>query len=101
MLPYEGSDLQAFNGIMTNPWGYVELMVTLGKGQNTRIIDAHFLVVLYRRVYNCIMCRTFATTLDAVASSIHLKMKCYEVHKKTVTISVGLTKAKRISQTLQ
>lgn len=32
LLPYERSDIQAFNKIITCPWGYVELMVTLREG---------------------------------------------------------------------
>ena len=30
LTPYVGSDLQGFNGAVTKPWGYVELIVTFG-----------------------------------------------------------------------
>ncbi|MCI74187.1 hypothetical protein A2U01_0095451, partial [Trifolium medium] len=30
LTPYMGSDLQDFNGTTTKPWGYVDLIVTVG-----------------------------------------------------------------------
>ncbi|XP_058723609.1 uncharacterized protein LOC131595302 [Vicia villosa] len=36
LTPYMGSDLQDFNGTTTKPWGYVELIVTLGEEEASR-----------------------------------------------------------------
>lgn len=36
----EGSDLKAFNNITTHPWGYIELMIIVGKGKDVRTIDS-------------------------------------------------------------
>lgn len=36
--PNEGSNLKAFNNTMTHPWGYIELMITMGKGKDVRTI---------------------------------------------------------------
>lgn len=47
-------------------------------------------------VYNCILGRPFATTLDTVASSVHPKLKYHNVHDKSVMISAGLSGVKRI-----
>lgn len=50
LWPYEGVDLQALSNTITRPWGYIELMVTLGKERDTNMIDLQFLVVPYKRV---------------------------------------------------
>lgn len=34
LLLYEGSDLKSFNGITTRPWSYVEIVVSLGDGND-------------------------------------------------------------------
>lgn len=33
---YEDSDLHAFNGMTTHPWGYVELIVLVHSGKDVR-----------------------------------------------------------------
>ena len=38
LTPYMGPDLQGFNGYVTKPWGYVELIVTFGAGEMDRAI---------------------------------------------------------------
>lgn len=72
---YEGSRLRAFNGTITYPRGYVKLMVIMGNGKSTNIVNSQFLMVPCKNVYNSIMDKPFAITLDTVASSVHLKLK--------------------------
>jgi hypothetical protein len=36
LAPYVGTELYGFNGSSTKPWGYVELLVTFGKGIGLR-----------------------------------------------------------------
>ena len=38
LTPYVGSDLQGFNGAVTKPWGYVELIVMFGAAEMARSI---------------------------------------------------------------
>ncbi|MCI64563.1 hypothetical protein A2U01_0085821, partial [Trifolium medium] len=38
LTPYVGSDLQGFNGAMTKPWGYVDLIVTVGTNETAKSI---------------------------------------------------------------
>ena len=33
LKPYVGSDLQGFNAVVTKPWGYVEMTITLGEAE--------------------------------------------------------------------
>ena len=37
LTPYVGSDLQGFNGAVTWPWGYVELIVTFRAAETARL----------------------------------------------------------------
>lgn len=39
---------QAFNGTTTRPWGYIDLMVSVGNGRDIRFINTRFLVILHR-----------------------------------------------------
>lgn len=34
LWPYKGSNLQAFNGFVTCPRGYIELMISIGNGKD-------------------------------------------------------------------
>lgn len=71
----KGSDLQAFKWYCNPSLGYIELMVTLGEGNNTKTIDSKILAVSCRNVYNCILGGPFEATLDVVISPVHLEMK--------------------------
>ena len=51
LTPYVGSDLQGFNGASTKPWGYIELIVTFGRGITARAIKNQFLVVDFPSLY--------------------------------------------------
>lgn len=56
LSPHEGSNMSAFNGTITRPWGYLELMVTLEKGKDTVTSDLqYYLVVPYKNAYNYIL----------------------------------------------
>lgn len=52
-------------------------------------------------VYNFILGHAFAVTLDAIASSVHLKLNYHNVHNKLVMINTDLFGAKRIYKDLQ
>lgn len=59
-----------------------------------------FLIVPYKRVYNCILWRPFATNLDIVPLLVHLKLKYQNILGESATINVDLEGAKRIYQVL-
>lgn len=90
LWPYEGSDLKLFNGMMTYPWGYVELRISIWEVRDIRSSGSQFLVVPCKTVYNCIIGKPFTSTLDTVASLIHLKLKFYNLHSESLIINVGL-----------
>ena len=49
-------------------------MVALGEGRDTWTIEFHFLILLCRSVYSCILGGPFAATLDIMAYPVHLKL---------------------------
>lgn len=68
---------------------------------DTRPIDSRFMVVPCRNVYKYILGHFFVETLDAVASSVHLKLKCHNVKDEPMTISTNISRAKRFYKALQ
>ena len=75
LSPYVGNELFGFNGSSTQPWGYVELLVTFGEKQATKTIKIPFLVIVCPSLYNCIIGRTRLAKLGAACSTAHLKLK--------------------------
>lgn len=64
--------------------GYMKLIVTLRKGKDTTMVDIQFLIVPCKSVYNCILGRPFAATLDILVSPVHLKSKYHNVSGEAV-----------------
>lgn len=64
-------------------------------------VDLQLLVVPCKRVYNCIVGRPFAITLDIVVSPVHLKMKYNNIHDELVMINIDLYGGKRIYKALE
>lgn len=92
--PYSGKDLTGFNGSSTKPLGQLELMVTYGNpdGEEAmfRTVKTVFLVLPCKSVYQCIIGRPTLGKLEAVTSTMHLKMKFYNLENKVVTIPTDL-----------
>jgi hypothetical protein len=104
LAPYEGSDLQGFNGAITTPWGLLTLPITFRdpKTDESEItIRVQFLVVPCKSVYNCILGRTTLAALGAVPSTVHLKMKYHGKNDQVVTIWADLVGAKRCHKALK
>lgn len=74
LTPYVGSDPKGFNDTTTRPWGFVEVIITLGEGEASRNVKAHFLVVVCKSLYNCIISRPTLAELTAIPSTVYLKM---------------------------
>jgi len=75
LSPYVGGELYGFNGSSTQPWGYVQLLVTFGEGEAKKTITIPFLVIDCPSLYNCIIGRTGLAQLGAACSTAHLKLK--------------------------
>jgi len=72
--PYVGSELYGFNGSSTQPWGYVQLLVTFGEEEAKKTISIPFSEIDCPSLYNCIIGRT-RLELSAACSTAHLKLK--------------------------
>src|SRR3954469_4793692 len=95
LTPYVGSDLQGFNDTVTKPWGFVELIVSIGSAETTRVVKVQFLVIDCPSIYQCILgCPTLAE-LIAVPSTVHLKLKYYTIKGQVATINGDIEAAKR------
>ena len=95
LMPYVGSDLQGFNGAVTRPWGYVELIVTFGAAETARSIKVQFLVIDCPSLYQCIFGRPTLAELIAVPSTVHLKMKYYTSNGLVATLHGDIEAAQR------
>jgi len=65
LSPYIGNELYGFNGSLTQPWRYVELLVTFGEKEAKKTIKISFLVIDCPSLYNCIIGRTGLAQLGA------------------------------------
>jgi hypothetical protein len=68
LSPNVGNELYGFNGSSTQPWGYVELLVTYGEKETKKTIRIPFLVIDCPSLYNCIIRRTGLAQLGAACS---------------------------------
>ncbi|CAJ2674993.1 unnamed protein product [Trifolium pratense] len=96
LTPYFGSDLSGFNGATTKPWGYVDLLVTVGSEETAKTIKVKFLVVDCPSLYQCILGRTAIADLMAVPSTAHLKMKYYTHKGQVATLHGDIEAARRV-----
>lgn len=101
LIPYTDSDLQAFNGTTTHPWGYIELMVYVVEGIDIQSTSTQFLVILCMSLYNFILGIPFTATLDNVASPVYLKLKYHNLHGELTILLTDLEVVKMIHNTLQ
>lgn len=54
-----------------------------------------------KNVYNCILGRPFASTLDAMAFTVHLNLNYHNVHDDSMIIYIELYEIRRIYKELQ
>jgi len=95
LSPYVGSELYGFNGSSTQPWGYVQLLVTFGEGEAKKIITVQFLVIDCPSLYNCIIGRTGLAQLGAACSTAHLKLKYHAKDGTIASLNGDIEAAKR------
>lgn len=87
---YKGKNLLEFNDSFIRSYGCIYLLVSFGIGKNKRITDVHFFVIPCESIYNGIIGISFLTTVDAMASTIHLKMKYHNDSSKLAIIVANL-----------
>ncbi|XP_058784255.1 uncharacterized protein LOC131659027 [Vicia villosa] len=95
LTPYVGSDLQGFNGIVTKPWGFVELIVSIGSAETARAVKVQFLVIDCPSKYQCILGRPTLAELIVVPSTVHLKLKYYTTKGQIATLHGDIEAARR------
>lgn len=71
-------NILAFNDSTTRPCGWVDIIVSLGEGEEKRSANIYFLVVPCESVFKGFLGRPFIATLDMVASPVHLKIKYHD-----------------------
>jgi len=95
LSPYVGSELYSFNDSSTQPWGYVQLLVTFGEGEAKKTITVPFLVIDCPSLYNCIIGRTGLAQLGAACSTAHLKLKYHAQDGIITSLNRDIEAAKR------
>ena len=93
--PYVGNELYGFNGSFTQPWGYVELLVTFGEKETKKTIKIPVLVIDCPSLYNCIIGRTGLAHLGATCSTAHLKLNYHAKDGIIAPLSGDIEAAKR------
>ncbi|XP_058759870.1 uncharacterized protein LOC131633170 [Vicia villosa] len=95
LTPYVGSNLQGFNGTMTKPWGFVEIMFSVGSAETARAVKVHFLVNDCPSIYQCILGRPTLAELIVVPSIVHLKLKYYTTKGQVAMLHGDIEVARR------
>lgn len=70
------------------------------KWSNKTIMDVCFFGVPCKNVYNCIIVCPFLTSLDIVASHVHMKLKCHNNSNRVVVIKIDLHGACQIHEVI-
>jgi len=95
LSPYIESELNGFNGSSTQPWGYVQLLVTFGEEEAKKTIAIPFLVIDCPSLYNCLIGRTGLSQLGAACSTAHLKLKYHAKDGLIVSLKGDIEAVKR------
>lgn len=95
LSPYVGNELCGFNDSSTQPWGYVELLVTFSEKEAKKTIKVPFLVIDCPSLYNCIIGRTGLAQLGAACSTAHLKLKYHAKEDTIASFNGDIEAAKR------
>ena len=95
LSPYVGNKLHSFNGLSTQPWGYVELLVTFREKESKKTIKIPFLAIECPSLYNCIIGRAGLAQLGAACSTAHLKLKYHAKDDIIASLNGDIEAAKR------
>lgn len=83
-------NLLAFNESSNHPSVVVELPVSFKEWRDDKTVSIWFLVISCESVYNTFLGTVFLEKLDAMVSTIHMKMKYHNNFDKRVVISADL-----------
>jgi len=95
LSPYVQNELYGFNGSSTQPWGYVELLVTFGEMDPKKTTKIPFLVIDCPSLYNCIIGGTGLAQLSATCSTAYLKLKYHAKDSIIASLNRDIKAAKR------
>ena len=95
LSPYVGSELYGFNDSYTQPWGYVQQLVTFGEKEAKKTIKIPFLVIDCPSLYNCIIGRTGLAQLSTACSTVHVKLKYHAKDDVIASLNGDIEAAKR------
>lgn len=77
------------------------MMFSIGEREHWRKMTLMFLMVHCRSSFKCILRRTFLAKLDAIASTIHLKVYYLDEEGKAIAIGADLHDERRIGRIIQ
>lgn len=77
LMLYICSNLQGFNGTVTKPLGYIEMIANFRETETTRSVKLQFLVIDRHSLYQCILGRPALSELIVAPSMVHMKIKYY------------------------
>lgn len=87
MDPCEDKSLLAFNDFVTHPCDLADLLLSLREGEGERKVPFCFLVVPCKSAFSGNLGKSFLATLDAVASSVHLKVTYHNDDGKPIVFN--------------
>lgn len=87
-----------FNDSIIHLCGAMELSVCVREGKDKRIMNLYLLVIHCKSVYDFILGRSFLASLDAMASTVHLKLKYHNDSRELVVILIDLRGAYLIQE---
>lgn len=76
-------------------------MISMVEGKYIKTVHSQLLVAPFKRVYNFIHGRPYASDLDTMASPIQLKIKLHNLHGEPIIVNVELARANKIYNELQ
>ncbi|CAI8616161.1 unnamed protein product [Vicia faba] len=89
-LSCEDKSILAFSDSSTQPCEMIDLHVSFCRGEDKRIVDIVFFVVLCESIYNDILERSFLTMLDVVAFLVHLMMKFHNDAGQSILVKADM-----------
>lgn len=96
MSPYHGGDLLAFKDSTIHPYKMTYMTLFLGEGLGKRKVTFNFFVISCMNDLSGIQGRFLLEKLDAVAFSVHLKIKCHTEKGKPIVNNANIKEASRI-----
>lgn len=96
LSPFGGEDLLAFNDSITRPYGAIDLTLSVREGTHQRRVTLLFHMIQCKNAFKCIIGRSLLARLDAVASTVHMKITYDGKDEISITVGADLQESRRI-----